>query len=150
VKVSAGLLLYRRSAGNIEVLLVHPGGPFFAKRDAGFWTIPKGEAEPGEDLFERAVIEFREELGVMPHPTHCMELGSVKQKGGKVVHAWACEGDFTGPPRSNSFEIEWPPHSGKTKEFPEIDKAEWFSLVAASKKIIPAQVEFLELLASKV
>jgi predicted NUDIX family NTP pyrophosphohydrolase len=79
-----------------------------------------------------------------------MELGSVKQKGGKIIHAWACEGDFTGPPRSNSFEIEWPPRSGKKKEFPEIDKAEWFSLNAASKKINPAQVEFLELLASKV
>src|ERR1700743_2672650 len=106
-KVSAGLLLYRRRAGEIEVLLVHPGGPFFAKKDAGSWTIPKGEPSGETDpLIERARIEFLEELGIAPPTGEFQELGAIKQKGGKTVHAWACEGDFTGPPLSNTFEIE--------------------------------------------
>jgi len=145
-KVSAGLLLYRRRGGEIEVLLVHPGGPFFQKKDAGVWTIPKGEAEPGEDLLERAKIEFREELGAEPPAGPYAELGAIKQKGGKTVYAWACEGDFEGPARSNTFQLEWPPRSGQIREFPEIDRAEWFGLPEARIKINAAQAAFLDAL----
>ena len=145
-KVSAGLLVYRRRGGEIEVLLVHPGGPFFRKKDEGGWSIPKGEVEGEEDLLDRAKIEFREELGTDPPAGPYFELGTIKQKGGKIVHAWACEGDFTGPPRSNTFQMEWPPRSGKMQEFPEIDRAEWFALPEAQLKINPAQVEFLHFL----
>lgn len=145
-KVSAGILLYRRGGGDLEVLLVHPGGPYFARRDIGSWTIPKGEMEPGEDLLSRAKIEFREELGVDPPPGPFHRLGFIKQKGGKIVHAWACEGDFTGPVLSNTFQLEWPPGSGKIQDFPEIDRAEWFSIPAAREKINPAQASFIETL----
>ena len=145
-KVSAGLLVYRRRGGEIEVLLVHPGGPFFRNKDEGSWSIPKGEVEGEEDLLGRAKIEFREELGTDPPAAPYFELGTIKQKGGKTVHAWACEGDFTGPPRSNTFPMEWPPRSGKMQEFPEIDRAEWFALPEAQLKINPAQVEFLHFL----
>src|SRR5215472_15669071 len=109
-RTSAGLLMFRRTAAGLEVLLAHPGGPFFKKKDEGHWTIPKGEADPGEDLLERARIEFGEELGIKPSG-EMIPLGSVRQKGGKIVHAWAVEGDV---PKnfqaySNTFEIEWPP-----------------------------------------
>ena len=150
-KISAGILLWRSQAGILEVLLVHPGGPFFRKRDAGSWTIPKGEIEhAAEALLERALIEFQEELGAPAPEGPFVPLGSIVQKGGKTVHAWACQGDFTGPPRSNSFSCEWPPRSGRMQEFPEIDRAEWFGLPAARGKINPAQVAFLEALAGLV
>lgn len=144
-KISAGLLLWRMRAGVPEVLLVHPGGPFFQNRNEASWSVPKGETEhPGEDLLERARVEFQEELGVPPPAGPLLPLGSVVQKGGKTVHAWGCEGDFTGPPRSNTFTCEWPPHSGRLQEYPEVDRAEWFDLDAARAKINPAQVAFLE------
>jgi predicted NUDIX family NTP pyrophosphohydrolase len=149
-KVSAGLLLYRRRAGKIEVLIVHPGGPLFQKKDAGAWSIPKGEAAQGEDLLERALIEFQEELGVAPPTKGYVPLGSVKQKGGKTVHAWAVKGDFAGPARSNSFAMEWPPRSGKMAEFPEVDRAEWFGLAEARAKLNDAQAAFVDLLLERV
>jgi len=148
-KVSAGLLLYRRRGGEIEVLLVHPGGPLFAKKEVGSWSIPKGETEGEEDLLDRARIEFREELGAEPPPGPYLELGTVKQKGGKTVHAWACEGDFAGPARSNTFRMEWPPRSGQMRDFPEVDRAEWFALAEARSKINEAQAAFIEALIRK-
>jgi predicted NUDIX family NTP pyrophosphohydrolase len=145
-KVSAGLLLYRRRGGEIEILLVHPGGPFARKKDEGSWSIPKGETEGEEDLLERARIEFREELGAEPPPGPYLELGTVRQKGGKTVHAWACEGDFAGPARSNTFQMEWPPRSGTMRDFPEVDRAEWFGLAEARVKMNAAQAGFIEVL----
>jgi predicted NUDIX family NTP pyrophosphohydrolase len=143
-RTSAGLLMFRRKGKSLEVLLVHPGGPYFANKDEGAWTIPKGEVAPGEDLLSRAQIEFEEELGIRPSG-EWVPLGHVKQKGGKTVHVWAFEGDlpesFT--LKSNFFEMEWPPHSGKTKKFPEIDRAAFFPEGLARKKINPAQVVFL-------
>ncbi|HEY1582565.1 MAG TPA: NUDIX domain-containing protein, partial [Chthoniobacterales bacterium] len=131
-KTSAGLLLYRGSGATLEVLLVHPGGPFFAQKDVGAWTIPKGEAAPGEDLLTRARIEFEEELCVAA-PGEFVSLDSIKQKGGKTVHAWAAAGDLPAGfvCRSNAFELEWPPHSGRLQTFPEIDRAEFFDLATA-------------------
>lgn len=144
-RVSAGLLMFRRKDAALEVLLVHPGGPFFARKDEGCWTIPKGEAAPGENLLERARIEFAEELGFVASG-NCFSLGEIRQKGGKTVHAWAFAGDL--PPnfalRSNTFELEWPPHSGTLQPFPEVDRAEFFPETAARRKINPAQVAFLE------
>jgi predicted NUDIX family NTP pyrophosphohydrolase len=141
---SAGLLMFRRKDG-LEVLLVHPGGPYFRKKDDGFWTIPKGEVAQDEELQARAKIEFEEELGFAP-AAGWIALGSVKQKGGKTVHAWAFEGDL---PRdfqlaSNSFEVEWPPKSGRTQKFREIDQATFFPLDLARSKINQAQVVFLD------
>jgi predicted NUDIX family NTP pyrophosphohydrolase len=137
--------MFRRRNNQLEVLLVHPGGPFFARKDDGAWTLPKGEAAPEEDLLARAQIEFEEELGLKPQG-EWIELGSIKQKGGKTVHAWAFEGDLpeSFEPKSNLFEIEWPPRSGKLKQFPEIDRALFFSEEVARRKINPAQVAFLE------
>jgi predicted NUDIX family NTP pyrophosphohydrolase len=148
-KVSAGLLLFRRRGGEIEVLLAHPGGPFYQKKEDGVWSIPKGEVEGAEDLLARARIEFREELGAEPPAGPYIELGTVKQKGGKRVHAWACEGDFEGPARSNTFQMEWPPRSGKIAEFPEVDRAEWFGLAEARVKMNGAQVGFIEALVGR-
>jgi predicted NUDIX family NTP pyrophosphohydrolase len=129
----------------LEVLLVHPGGPFWAKKDAGAWTIPKGEAEPDEDLLATAKREFKEEIGTDPPAGPYRALVPVKQKAGKIVHAWAVEGDMdTANIRSNSFTIEWPPRSGKQLQVPEIDRAEFFDLPAARSKINPAQVAFIE------
>jgi predicted NUDIX family NTP pyrophosphohydrolase len=147
-RVSAGLLMFRRKRGILEVLLVHPGGPFFARKDEGAWTIPKGEAAPHEDLLTRAQIEFEEELAIQPHG-NWIELGSIKQKGGKTVHAWAFEGDLPNSfkVKSNTFEMEWPPRSGKFKQFPEIDRAEFFVEEVARRKINPAQTLFLDRLA---
>ncbi len=145
-KVSAGLLLYRRRGGEIEVLLAHPGGPYIQKKDAGVWSIPKGEIEGVENLLERA----RMELGVEAPSGPYLELGSIKQKGGKTVHAWACEGDFTGPVKSNTFQIEWPPRSGKIEEFPEVDRAEWFGLEEAQVKINAGQATLLERFAASL
>jgi predicted NUDIX family NTP pyrophosphohydrolase len=139
------LLLFRRKEGALEFLLVHPGGPFFVRKDSGAWTIPKGEAGPEEDLLARAKIEFSEELGLQP-PEEFIPLGSIKQKGGKTVYAWACEGDLptSFQPESNSFEMEWPPRSGQRKKFPEIDQALFFSETVAREKINPAQTAFLD------
>jgi predicted NUDIX family NTP pyrophosphohydrolase len=144
-KVSAGLLMFRRRPNGVEVLLAHPGGPFFRNKDEGAWTVPKGEAAPGEDLIERARIEFEEELGIK-RAGELLALGSVQQKGGKIVHAWAIEGDVPSDfvAKSNTFEIEWPPHSGKIQSFPEVDQARFFSLEEARRKINPAQRDFLD------
>jgi predicted NUDIX family NTP pyrophosphohydrolase len=144
-RVSAGLLMFRRVGGGLEILLAHPGGPFWARKDDGAWTIPKGEAASGEDLLARAQIEFKEELGIQP-AGKLIELGSIKQKGGKIVHAWAFEGDLPAlfELKSNTFELEWPPRSGKMKQFPEIDRAEFFSEEVARQKINSAQVPFLD------
>jgi predicted NUDIX family NTP pyrophosphohydrolase len=141
--------MFRRKEDTLEVLLVHPGGPFFATKDEGAWTIPKGEAAPDEDLVTRAQVEFQEEVGIQPRG-NWIELGSIKQKGGKTVHAWAFEGDLSDSFRlkSNTFEIEWPPRSGKSKQFPEIDHAEFFSEEVARRKINPAQIPFLDRLRS--
>jgi predicted NUDIX family NTP pyrophosphohydrolase len=142
--VSAGILLYRR-APELEVLLVHPGGPFWATKDEGAWSIPKGELEPGEEPRARALIEFEEELGHQPPSADLEELGEVRQKSGKRVHGFALEGDFDPATlRSNTFEMEWPPRSGSRKAFPEVDRAEWFSLAAARVKINPAQAAFID------
>ena len=137
--------MFRRKNNSLEFLLVRPGGPFWKNKDDGAWTIPKGEAEPHEDLVSRAQIEFEEELGIKPSG-NWIPLGSIKQKGGKTVHGWAFEGDL--PPnfelKSNTFEIEWPPRSGKVAQFPEIDRAEFFTDEIARRKINPAQVPFLD------
>ena len=138
---SAGLLMYRVRDGRLQVLLVHPGGPFYANKDDGVWTIPKGM--PGDadadDLLACARREFREETGLDPGPGPFLPLGSVKQKGGKTVHAWAFAGDCD-PSKlsSNTFELEWPPRSGKRVIFPEVDRAEFFRLPEAVRKINPA------------
>ena len=141
---SAGILAFRRGPDGLEVLLAHPGGPFWRNKDAGVWSIPKGEINPDEDPLAAAVREFQEE-------TECVSagdflaLGEVKQAGGKVVIAFAVEADIdAGTIRSNSFEMEWPPRSRKTQEFPEIDRAGWFDLATARAKINPAQAMFLE------
>src|SRR5689334_11397166 len=126
-RVSAGLLLYRRRETDLEFLLVHPGGPFFLRKDESSWSIPKGEAQAAEDLLARAKIEFAEELGFSPRGDF-LSLGAVRQKGGKTVRAWAVEGDLPDDfvLRSNTFELEWPPRSGRMQSFPEIDRAEFF------------------------
>ena len=144
-KTSAGILMFRRKAQNIEVLLVHPGGPFFRTKDAGAWTIPKGEVGEGEELLERAKIEFKEELGV-DCTSDCIELGSIKQKGGKTVHAWAVESSLPDEfvLKSNTFLLEWPPRSGRKQEFPEVDSAEFFPLAKARIKINQAQIPLLD------
>src|SRR5256884_6334632 len=146
-RISAGLLMFRRRNHRIEVLLVHPGGPFFTRKDDGVWTIPKGEAAPGEDLLTRAQIEFEEEVGFRPKTVrNYIELGSIIQKGGKTVHGWAFENDLpkSFKPKSNSFEMEWPPHSGKRKQFPEIDRVEFFTEAVARQKIKATQIPFLD------
>ncbi len=143
-KPSAGLLLYRRPSGRLEVFLAHPGGPFWHNRDAGAWTIPKGVAEPGEDTLAAACREFEEETGVRPVGPF-LPLGSIRQKAGKVVHAWAWEGDAD-PERatSNTMQTEWPRGSGRLYTFPEVDRCAWFDLQSAREKINPAQAEFID------
>jgi predicted NUDIX family NTP pyrophosphohydrolase len=140
-KQSAGILLYRGG----EVLLVHPGGPFWAKKDAGAWSIPKGEYEDGDDPRVAALREFEEELGsALPAGTELVELGTVKQKSGKRITAYAAEGDLDADTiSSNTFEMEWPPRSGRMQAFPEVDRAGWFSIEEAREKLNPAQAEFL-------
>jgi predicted NUDIX family NTP pyrophosphohydrolase len=143
-KTSAGLLMYRFRRGILEVLLVHPGGPFWKNRDEGAWSIPKGEADPAEDLFSVARRESAEELG-REAVGEFAPLAPVKQKGGKVVHAWAFEGDCDPAEiTSNTFTMEWPPKSGRQQEFPEIDRAEFFDLDTARRKLVPGQVGLLE------
>ena len=145
IQLSAGLLMFRRRRGELEFLLVHPGGPFFVRKDEGAWSIPKGEAAADEDLLSRARIEFAEELGLEPHGDF-VPLGSIKQAGGKTVYAWAFEGDLPQDfvLRSNTFELEWPPRSGKHQIFQEVDRAEFFPEKVARRKINPAQVELLD------
>ena len=151
-KVSAGLLMYRRREGGLEVLLAHPGGPLFARKDAGVWTIPKGEPEPGEELEACARREFAEETGISDAVTKpLLPLGHVQQKGGKVVHAWAFEDDCDVTQlHCNTFEMEWPPKSAKLKSFPEIDRFAFCDVATAREKLNPAQVELVERLEAKL
>jgi predicted NUDIX family NTP pyrophosphohydrolase len=151
-KRSAGVLLYRHAAGGLEVLLVHPGGPFWARKDAGAWSIPKGEADNAEDLRATAAREFEEELGVtLPGEGRLLDLGEVKQKSGKIVTAFALEHDLDADAvSSNTFTIEWPPRSGETREFPEIDRAGWFGPEEAREKLVPAQAEFVDRLLERI
>jgi predicted NUDIX family NTP pyrophosphohydrolase len=143
-KKSAGILMYRYVENAFEVLLVHPGGPFWSKRDVGAWSIPKGEFGPNEDPETSAKREFAEELGIQPEGD-LLPLGEIRQRGGKVVIAFALRGNFdVSVLRSNTFEIEWPPRSGKVESFPEVDRAEWFDLTAARDKIIEGQRPFLD------
>jgi predicted NUDIX family NTP pyrophosphohydrolase len=145
VRLSAGILLFREREGGLEVLLGHPGGPFFAKKDEGSWSVLKGEAEPGEDPQAVARREFAEETGSQPPDGPMLELGEIRQKGGKIVVAWALAGDLDPTTaRSNTFEMEWPPRSGRRRAFPEIDRVDWFDLGAARTKILPAQVPLLD------
>jgi predicted NUDIX family NTP pyrophosphohydrolase len=146
-KHSAGLLLYRRRASSCEVLLVHPGGPFWKKKDHGAWSIPKGLVEEGEEPLATAKREFAEETGLVPQGQFD-PLGSFRQSGGKIVHAWAVEGDFDpNDLKCNTFTLEWPPRSGRMQEFPEVDRAAWFSLQEASAMIIVGQRPMLRVLA---
>jgi len=155
-KVSAGILLYRRvDGGSVEVLLAHPGGPLWAAKDVGAWSIPKGEADDGEseadDLLAVARREFEEETGHPAPDGDALELGEIRQKGGKVVIAWALEGELDPSLAvSNTFEMEWPPRSGRTAAFPEIDRVEWFDLDTARIKVKAAQIPLLERLAEAV
>jgi predicted NUDIX family NTP pyrophosphohydrolase len=147
-RASAGLLMFRRrgdaGSASIEVLLVHPGGPFWAKRDDGAWSLPKGELGPDEAPLTAAQREFREETGLVPAAPF-VELGSVRQAGGKTVHAWAFAGDCdVASVRSNTFTLEWPPRSGRMQSFPEIDRAAWFPLDAARGKLVAGQRPLLD------
>ena len=149
-KNSAGILLHRLRGSRIEVFLVHPGGPFWAKKDAGAWSIPKGEFEVGQDPLEAAKREFKEETGFAVEGNF-IELTPVKQPGGKVVYAWAVMGDCEAESiKSNTFSLEWPPWSGKRKEFPEVDRAGWFTPEVAREKILKGQLNFLEELKRKI
>lgn len=145
-KPSAGLLMYRRQGDELEVLVVHPGGPFFRNKDEGAWSIPKGEVDGDEDLLSTARREFKEETGVDPSGPF-LPLGQVRQAGGKVVHAWAFEGDLDpGLVRSNQVTMAWPPRSGKTISFPEVDRAEFCRPADAKRKLNPAQSHFVDVL----
>jgi predicted NUDIX family NTP pyrophosphohydrolase len=145
LKTSAGLLVYRRQGAVVEVLLVHPGGPFWRNRDLEAWSIPKGEYEAGEEPETAALREFAEELGCLPAVDAMLPLGEVVQKGGKSVIAFAVEGDLdVTEVESNTFELEWPPRSGRRRTFPEVDRAEWFPLAVAREKIIPGQRPLLD------
>ena len=142
--------MYRVREGELEFLLVHPGGPLWARKDAGIWSIPKGEIHPGEDLLEAAKREFEEELGFKADGAF-IQLSPIKQKSGKIVHAWAFAGDCDPASiRSNTFSMEWPPHSGRTGTFPEVDRAAFFKLEQARARINPAQVPLLEELRHKL
>jgi predicted NUDIX family NTP pyrophosphohydrolase len=142
--VSAGLLLFRRSAGKLELFLAHPGGPFWAAKDVGAWSIPKGVVEPDEDLLTAARREFREETGYTVAGPF-VPLGSVQQKSGKEIHAWACEGNVDASRAvSNKTTIEWPPKSGRRMEIPEVDRCEWVSAEDARTKLNPAQAAFVD------
>ncbi|MFF9110183.1 MULTISPECIES: NUDIX domain-containing protein [unclassified Streptomyces] len=145
---SAGLLLFRRAPGGLEVLLGHMGGPFFAKKDAGAWTVVKGEYDPDEPAWEAARREFREELGLAPPDGEAVPLGEVRQSGGKTVTAWAVEADLDPDAVTpGTFVMEWPPRSGRMREFPELDRVAWFALDEARAVIVRAQTAFLDRLA---
>jgi predicted NUDIX family NTP pyrophosphohydrolase len=147
-KRSAGLLVYKRAGDEVSVLLVHPGGPFWKDRDEGAWSIPKGEYGEGEEPLLCAIRECEEELGLR-FEGEFVALGEAKQRSGKIVSAWAVEGEFDpGELRSNSFEIEWPPRSGKRQSFPEVDRAQWFAPEEARRKILPGQAVFVDRLLS--
>ena len=144
-RTSAGILLFRPRSGRLEVLLGHPGGPFFANRDAGHWTIPKGEADGDEELIAVARREFEEETGHPPPDGDLAELGTIVQKGGKIVHAWALEGDLDpATAESNMFEMVWPPGSGRRQTFPEIDRVEWFDVDEAKLRVKPTQIPLID------
>ena len=148
---SAGLLVYRRGGGVLEVLLVHPGGPFWAKRDLGAWSVPKGEYDPGEDAWAVALREFEEETGVRPPTAAPLALGEARQPSGKRITAFAIEGELdTRLIRSNVFNLEWPPRSGRLQSFPEVDRAAWLSISAAQEKIVRGQAVFLDRLVEKL
>jgi predicted NUDIX family NTP pyrophosphohydrolase len=143
-KESAGLLLYRSRNSTVEVFLVHPGGPYWAKKEMGAWSIPKGEPAEGEERLDAAKREFQEETGFLPEGNF-IPLTPIKQPGGKLVHAWMVRGDCDAKAIvSNTFSIEWPPRSGKRQEFPEVDRAEWFTMEAAKEKILRGQMGLLE------
>ena len=147
-KASAGLLLYRRRGDDREIFLVHPGGPFWAKKDVGAWSLPKGEFEEGEDPLHAAKREFTEETGCTIDGEF-RPLESLKQRGGKIVHAWAVEADCDASQiRSNLFSIEWPPKSGRFQKFPEVDRAQWFNIPEAQKRIVAGQRGFIDQLVS--
>jgi predicted NUDIX family NTP pyrophosphohydrolase len=149
-KRSAGILLYRRRGGALELLLVHPGGPFWARKDDGAWSIPKGEYEDGEDALAVAKREFAEELGAAADGRF-FDLGELRQRSRKLIRAWALEGDFdVAALRSNSFEIEWPPKSGHRQSFPEVDRAAWFTPEEARRKLIAGQRGFIDRLLAQV
>lgn len=150
-KVSAGLLVFRGQGASLEVLLVHPGGPFWSKKDDGAWFIPKGEIEPGEEALAAALREFREEVGLEPPAGELLELGSVKNKSGKTIHAWAVAADLDlSGFHSNAVSIEWPPRSGKQREFPEIDRALYYGVEAATVKMHEAELPLVQRLLEKL
>lgn len=145
MRISAGILLYRRRAGRLDVLLAHPGGPFYERRDLGEWSVPKGEPDADEPLEAAAEREFQEETGHAAPAGPRLDLGAITQKGGKVVHAWAVEGDLDpAAARSVTFELEWPPRSGKRQSFPEVDRVAWFPLGEARRRIKEAQIPLLD------
>jgi predicted NUDIX family NTP pyrophosphohydrolase len=149
-KISAGVLLFRRRPAGVEVMLVHPGGPFWAKKDLGAWSIPKGLADEGEDLLAAAKREFLEETGTAVEGEF-LDLGAFRQPGGKTIVAWACEADFDPAAlKSNTFSLEWPPRSGKTAEFPEVDKAAWYSIDEAVEKATKGQRPIVAALAERL
>lgn len=156
MKISAGILLYRWSAGpdtshSLEVLLAHPGGPLWARRDAGAWSIPKGEVEPGEEPLAVARREFREETGFAPPEADLLDLGDARLRSGKVVRAWACPGDLDpAEASSNTFGMEWPPRSGILSEFPEVDRVAWFDVREAMVRVNPGQQPLLDRLVELV
>jgi predicted NUDIX family NTP pyrophosphohydrolase len=148
---SAGILLYRRQGSELQVLLVHPGGPFWARRDEGVWSIPKGEYEPPEDPLAAARREFEEELGTAPPGGPAQDLGEVRQRAGKLVRAFGLEGDLDAAAiTSNTCQVEWPPRSGRAITIPEVDRAEWFDLEQARQRILPGQAELLDRLVERV
>ena len=142
-RVSAGLLMFRERGVGVEVFLVHPGGPLWRKKDIGAWSIPKGEVVAGEDFLTTARREFEEETGIKA-AREFINLGEIRQPSGKIVAAWAFEGNYTPVIRSNTFSMEWPPKSGRTQEFPEVDRVEWFSLNDARDRIHRGQIGFLD------
>jgi predicted NUDIX family NTP pyrophosphohydrolase len=147
---SAGLIVFREREGALDVLLGHMGGPFWARRDEGAWSIPKGELNDGEQPLAGALREFEEELGQAPPAGPVIELGEVRQKAGKVVVAFAVEGDFDPAQlRPGTFEMQWPPRSGRTQEFPEVDRVAWFDLETARRKLVQGQVALLDRLADR-
>ena len=149
MKLSAGVLLYRVEDGDLKVLLVHPGGPYFATKDLGWWSIPKGEYGDGEDPVQAAIRELQEETGATVAVEDLTDLGAVRQKSGKQVSAWCVQGEFdVSTLVSNTFEMQWPPGSGRVREFPEVDRAEWFRPEEAKAKLNSAQAEFVDRLES--